>query len=106
MALRCLFADLWQRMPEFNPRAIHVGFVIDKVGLGQGFPWVLRFSPASIIQPVSLHSLIDSFIHLRHRRYTTLALNSLFNHYVCLYIFIYTYALYIYIYAHSYAHAS
>jgi hypothetical protein len=32
--------------------SVHVGFVVDKVALGQGFPLVLRFSPVSFIPPV------------------------------------------------------
>jgi hypothetical protein len=32
--------------------AVHVGFVVDKVALGQGFPRVLRFSPVNFILPV------------------------------------------------------
>jgi len=37
-------------MTGFNPRPGHVGFVVDKVGIGTGFlPSVLRLSPVSII---------------------------------------------------------
>jgi hypothetical protein len=25
-------------MPEFDPGSVHVGFLVDKVALGQGFP--------------------------------------------------------------------
>jgi hypothetical protein len=32
--------------PGFDPRPVHVGFVVDKVALGQVFPRVLRFSPS------------------------------------------------------------
>jgi hypothetical protein len=39
-----------------NPGSVHVGFVVDKVALGQGFPRVLRFSPVNFIPPV-LHYL-------------------------------------------------
>jgi hypothetical protein len=39
-----------------NPRSVHVGFVVDKVALGQVFPRVLRFSPVNLIPPV-LHYL-------------------------------------------------
>jgi hypothetical protein len=31
---------------------VHVGFVVDKVALGQVFPRVIRFSPVSFIPPV------------------------------------------------------
>jgi hypothetical protein len=36
----------------FDPGSVHVGFVVDKVALGQGFPRVLRFSPVTFISPV------------------------------------------------------
>jgi hypothetical protein len=36
----------------FAPGSIHVGFVVDKVALGQVFLRVLRFSPANIIPPL------------------------------------------------------
>jgi hypothetical protein len=32
--------------------SVHVGFVVDKVALGQVFPRVLRFSPLNFIPPV------------------------------------------------------
>jgi hypothetical protein len=43
----------------FASRSVHVGFVVDKVALGQVFLLVLRFCPVSIILPL-LH--IHSFI--------------------------------------------
>jgi hypothetical protein len=39
-----------------NPGSVHVGFVVDKVALGQIFSPVLRFSPVNFIPPV-LHYL-------------------------------------------------
>jgi hypothetical protein len=39
-----------------DPRSVHVGFVVNKVALGQVFPRVLRFSPVNLIPPV-LHYL-------------------------------------------------
>jgi hypothetical protein len=36
--LRRLAAGLPTRRPEFDPGSVHVGFVVDKVALGQGFP--------------------------------------------------------------------
>jgi hypothetical protein len=39
-----------------KPGSVHVGFVVDKVALGEGFPRVLRFSPLNFIPPV-LHYL-------------------------------------------------
>jgi hypothetical protein len=42
------------RRPGFDPGSVNVGFVVDKVVLGQVFPRVLRFSPISFI-PSVLH---------------------------------------------------
>jgi len=36
----------------FDPRSVHVRFVVDKVALGQVFLRVLRYSPVSIILPI------------------------------------------------------
>jgi hypothetical protein len=36
--LRQLAARLLRRRPVFDPGSVHVGFVVDKVALGQGFP--------------------------------------------------------------------
>jgi hypothetical protein len=36
--LRRLAAGLPGRRPEFDPRSVHVGFLVDKMVLGQGFP--------------------------------------------------------------------
>jgi hypothetical protein len=45
--------------PGFAPRPVHVGFVVDKVALGQVFLRVLRFSPVNTIQPLlHIHSCI------------------------------------------------
>jgi hypothetical protein len=41
---------------EARVRSVHVGFVVDKVAVGQVFPRVFRFSPVNFIPPV-LHSL-------------------------------------------------
>jgi hypothetical protein len=57
--LRSLVAGLSPRRPGFAPGSIHVGFVVDKVGLGQVFLRVLLFFPVSIIPP-SLSKLISS----------------------------------------------
>jgi hypothetical protein len=46
--LRRLVAGLSLR----RPGSVHVGFVVDKVALGQVFPRVLRFSPVNLIPPV------------------------------------------------------
>ena len=36
--LRRLVASLQTRAPGFDPRSVHVGFLVDKVALGQVFP--------------------------------------------------------------------
>jgi hypothetical protein len=53
--LRSLVAGLSPRVPGFAPGSIRVGFVADKVALGQVFLRVLRFSP---VIPPSLSKLI------------------------------------------------
>jgi hypothetical protein len=47
--LRRLVAGLSPRRPGFDPRSVHVGFVVDKM---TGFPRVLRFFPVSFISTV------------------------------------------------------
>jgi hypothetical protein len=57
--LRRLVAGFSPRMPGFAPRAAHVGFVVDKVALGQIFLRILRSSPVNIIPPLfHIHSYI------------------------------------------------
>jgi hypothetical protein len=58
--LRSLVAGLSPRRPWFAPGSIHVGFVVDKVALGQVFLRVLRFSPVSI----SFHRRSPNSYHL------------------------------------------
>ena len=36
----------------FDPESVHVGFVVDKVALGQVFPRVLRVSSVNLVPPV------------------------------------------------------
>jgi hypothetical protein len=48
-----LVAGLSPRRPGFAPGSIHVGFVVDKVLLGQSFLRVFRFSSVNI----SFHSV-------------------------------------------------
>ena len=50
--LRRLVAGLSPRRPGFDLGSVHVGFVVDKVALGQIFPRILRFSPVNLIPPV------------------------------------------------------
>jgi hypothetical protein len=40
------------RRPGFDPKSVHVGFVVDKVALRQVFPRVRRFSHVNIIPPL------------------------------------------------------
>jgi hypothetical protein len=47
-----LVAGLSPRKPGFDPRSVHVRFVMDKVALGQVFLPVLRFPPVSVIPSV------------------------------------------------------
>jgi hypothetical protein len=57
--LRSLVTGLSPRRPRFATRSIHVGFVVDKVALGQVSLRVLRFSHQYTIPP-SLSKLISS----------------------------------------------
>jgi hypothetical protein len=50
--LRRLAARLPPRRPGFDPGSVHVGFVVDKVALGQVSPRILLFSPVNFIPPV------------------------------------------------------
>ena len=50
--LRRLVAGLSPRKPGFDPVSVYVGFVVEKVALGQVFPRVLRFYPVNLIPPV------------------------------------------------------
>jgi len=57
--------------PGFNPRPLHVEFVVDKVALGLDFLRVCRFSSANKILPVpNTHSFSD------YRRYIIVAIES------------------------------
>jgi hypothetical protein len=58
--LRHLVADLSPRRTGFNPRSVHVIFMVDKVAMGHVFLRVLWFCLVSIITPmlhVHLHLL-------------------------------------------------
>ena len=61
-----LFADLSPRRAGFNPRRIHVRFVVDEVALGQVFLRVIQFSSASIIRE-SLLSRLHLHVVLRRK---------------------------------------
>jgi hypothetical protein len=62
--LRPSVAGLSPRRPVFDPRSVHVRFVVHEVALGQISLPVLQFSPVSIIPPM-LHT--HSFTY--HPRY-------------------------------------
>jgi hypothetical protein len=49
-----LIAGLSPRRSGFDSGSVYVGFVVDKVALGQVFLRVLRFSPVNFIPPVSI----------------------------------------------------
>ena len=55
---RLLLAGLSPWRLGFIPRPVHVGFVVDKVALGQVSLRVCRFFPVSIIPPM-LHTLLS-----------------------------------------------
>jgi branched-subunit amino acid transport protein len=68
-------AQAVNRWPLTAETRVHVGFVVDKVALGQVFLRVLPFSPASIIPPLfhshlsPPHEVCDSSnlaAHYRH----------------------------------------
>ena len=68
---RGLGAGISLGMPGFNPRSLHVEFVVDKVALGPDLLRVFRFSPASRILPVlNTHSFSD------YRRFVIVAIES------------------------------
>jgi hypothetical protein len=54
--LKRLVAGFPQRRPGFEPGSDHVGFVVDKVALGQVFLQVLRFPLSIFIPPIAPQS--------------------------------------------------
>jgi hypothetical protein len=50
--LRRLVVVLSPRRPEFDPGSVQLGFVVDKVTLGQDFLRELRFFPVNFNPPV------------------------------------------------------
>jgi hypothetical protein len=59
--LRRLDAGLSPWNPGLAPRSIHVGFVVDKVAVGEGLLRVILFFPVNIIPP-SFSILIDYIV--------------------------------------------
>jgi hypothetical protein len=69
--LRRLAAGLPPRRPGFDPRSVHVGFVVDKVALGQvfppeffGFPLSISFHRCSITRKRTTN---NHHLHRHHR---------------------------------------
>jgi hypothetical protein len=79
--LRRLVAGLPQWRPGFDRGSFHVGLVVDKVALGQGFPRVFRYSSVSFIPPVlhnkekrkKLMTFITGLHNKPHGRHTSVA---------------------------------
>jgi hypothetical protein len=66
--LRRLVAGLWPRRLGFDPGSIHVGFVVDKVALGQGFfPSTLVFPCQFYSTGAPLHGKTKKTNYLHHR---------------------------------------
>jgi hypothetical protein len=60
--LKRLVASLSRPRSGFVPGPVHVGFVLEKVALGQVYLRVLRFPPGNIIPPwpsILIHHLRD-----------------------------------------------
>jgi hypothetical protein len=58
--LKRLDADLLPQKPMFDPKQVHVGFVVEKVAIGQVSFGVFQFSPVSTIPP-KLQTLFHSY---------------------------------------------
>jgi hypothetical protein len=56
------FPDLSLQRPRFDPRPVHVGFVVDKLEVEQLFLQVFQLCPVSIIPPI-LHALLSFTCH-------------------------------------------
>jgi hypothetical protein len=67
--LRSLVTGLSPRRSGFAPGSIHVGFVVDKVALGQVFLRVLRFSTVNI----SFHRRSPNSYHLGNAYYANVS---------------------------------
>jgi len=72
--LKRLVFRLHRQGARFDPRSIHVGFVVDNVALNKGFLRVVGFIHISIISPV-LHA--NTSVH--HRRNMIVAFYRVFN---------------------------
>jgi hypothetical protein len=63
--LRQLVVDNSPQRPGFAPGPVHVGFVVDKVALGQVSVRVIQFSPVGLIPPL----LSTPIYHLGNEQY-------------------------------------
>jgi len=53
--------------PKFDPKSVHMGFVVDKVALGQVLFHMPLFYPVSILSPVlCIHSSVADAIKISH----------------------------------------
>jgi hypothetical protein len=67
--LKQLDADFLLQKPMFDPKQIHVGFVVDKVVTGQVSLGVFQASPVSNIPPMLqtlFHSYTFNMVHKRN----------------------------------------
>ena len=70
--LRQLLAGFTPRKAGFNPRSVHVRFVVHKVALWQGSLPVLQSSPVRNFPP-----MLDTHLHLRGTKPSNLQVMSL-----------------------------
>jgi hypothetical protein len=73
--LRHLVHGLSLQRPGFNVRAVHVGFMVGRVSLGQSCPTVLKFSLATVIHPV----LCNRTLFICRLSYVTVAVDNFVN---------------------------
>ena len=71
--LQLLLASLSQQGQRFNPRSVHIGYLVHKVALAQVLLWVFVSYPVSIISPM-LHTRL-----ICHQHYMLLAIDVIIN---------------------------
>jgi len=76
---RWLAASLLLRRTGFDPRSIHVRFVVDKVTLGQVILWILQFSLVIIIPPI-LHIHLHLFTTMNSQAWAVIKAHSVGEH--------------------------
>jgi hypothetical protein len=66
---RRLFADLSPRMPAFDPDSVHVGFLVDRLALGQvpPLPSISVFPHQFYSSDAPLDGQMEQTNHLHHR---------------------------------------